>query len=184
VPVPNKTRRRLATGKETDLLHKSTTILCLVLCLLFLCGASVTVAETPNEKTVREVFAAIDAGNVDRIRELVREDLVLRSLDGTQSFSRDVLLQATKEYYAAFPDNTHVIVQTVAAGDLVAVMAVCHATSKGPFEGAAPTGQPVTFGTMKFLRFQDGRVREWWGLADDLGLMRQLGMELAPRLRK
>jgi predicted ester cyclase len=63
-------------------------------------------------------------------------------------------------------------------------MVTCHATSKGPYEGAAPTGQQVTFGGMSILRFENGRVREWWALDDNLTLMQQLGMELKPRSQK
>ena len=164
--------------------RRSSAVMWVGMWLLILSGAPVSGADTPNEKAVRELFAAIDAGNVERIRELVREDVALRSVDGTQSFNRDTLLQAMREFYAAFPDNKHVIGKTVAAGDLVAVMVTCHATSRGPYEGAAPTGRKVTFGGMSILRFENGRVREWWALDDNLTLMQQLGMELKPRSQK
>lgn len=110
------------------------------LCFLTLATTPVVGGESPNEKTVRELFAAIDAGNLDRVRELVGEDLALRSVDGAQVWSRDTLLQAIKEFYAAFPDNTHMIGQTVAAGDRVAVMVTCHATSKGPYSAPRSPG--------------------------------------------
>ena len=34
------------------------------------------------------------------------------------------------------------------------------------------------------MRIADGKVKEWWALEDNLGLMRQLGMELKPKENK
>jgi len=158
-----------------------TAIASLGLCLWMLPTARADGAETQNEKTVRNLFAAIDGGKLDRVRELVAEDLSLYPLGVSQVLSRDGLLQAIREFYTAFPDNTHVIEQTLAADDRVAVMLTQHATSKGAYEGAAPTGQRVTIPAIHIMRFQKGRVREWWALEDNLGLMRQLGLELKPR---
>ena len=137
--------------------------------------------ETLNEKAVRDLFAAIDRGDVERFRELVADDAVLHPLGATEVLSRDAVLGAMKEFYAAFPDNTHVIEQMVAAGDRVAVMLTARGTSKGPYEGVPPTGQTVTVAAMHIIKFDGGRVHEWWVLEDTLGFMRQLGMELKAR---
>jgi predicted ester cyclase len=112
---------------------------------------------------------------------LVTEDLSLHFLGVPQALSRDGLMQAITDFYTAFPDNTHVIEQTLAADDRVAVMLTQHATSKGAYEGAAPTGQRVTIPAIHIMRFDKGRIREWWALEDNLGLMQQLGLELKPR---
>ena len=153
----------------------------LSLCLLIVPAAQGQAGETPNEKAVRDLFAAIDSGKLDRVRQLVTEDLSLHFLGVSKALSRDGLMQAITDFYTAFPDNTHVIEQTLAADDRVAVMLTQHATSKGAYEGAAPTGQRVTIPAIHIMRFDKGRIREWWALEDNLGLMRQLGLELKPR---
>ncbi len=98
-----------------------------------------------------------------------------------QALSRDWLVEAIKSFYAAFPDNTHVIEQTLAADDRVAVVITQHATSKGPYEGVPATGDASPTSAIDMLKFRNGHIHEWWGLEDNLGLMQQLGMSSSPR---
>ena len=151
------------------------------LALLSACGRSQSTQPAANERTVREFFAAIDSGNLERVRELTADDLALHALGVPEALSKDGLVGAIKSFYAAFPDNRHVIEQTLAADDRVAVVITQHATSKGPYEGAPATGQRVTIAAIHILKFRNGQIHEWWGLEDNLGLMQQLGMELKPR---
>jgi predicted ester cyclase len=83
-------------------------------------------------------------------------------------------------FYAAFPDYTHVIDDVVAEGDWVAVRLTFHATHQGEFQGIPATGNTVTYGGAHFGRLVDGRIAEWWILENDLGLMEQIGVDLAP----
>lgn len=149
--------------------------------LLSACSRPQSAQPDANERTVRQFFAAIDSGNLERVRELTADDLALHVLGVPQALSKDALIGAIKSFYAAFPDNTHVLEQTLAADDRVAVVITQQATSKAPYEGAPATGQRVTIPAIHILRFSNGQIREWWALEDNLGLMQQLGMEL--RLR-
>jgi predicted ester cyclase len=45
----------------------------------------------------------------------------------------------------------------------------------GPINGLAPTGKRVSVDVFDLARIEDGRVAEHWGVADQLGLLRQLG---------
>lgn len=162
--------------------HKLAIVLAVVsVALLSACGRSQLAQPAANEQIVREFFAAIDSGNLDRVRQLAADDLALHALGVPQALSKDGLVEAIKGFYAAFPDNRHVIEQTLAADDRVAVVITQHATSKGPYEGAPATGQRVTIPAIHILKFRNGQIHEWWGLEDNLGLMQQLGMELKPR---
>lgn len=152
--------------------------------LLSACGRSQSAQPAANEPIVREFFAAIDGGNLERVRQLAADDLALHVLGVPQAVSKDGLVEGIESFYTAFPDNTHVIEQMFAADDRVAVMITSHATSKGPYEGAPATGQRVTIPAIYILRFSNGRIREWWALEDNLGLMQQLGMELKQRAAK
>ena len=149
--------------------------------LLSACGRPQSAQPGANERTVREFFAAIDSGNLERVRELTADDLALHVLGVPQALSKDALMGAIKSFYAAFPDNTHVLEQTLSADDRVAVVITQHATSKGAYEGAPATGQRVTIPAIHILKFSNGQIREWWALEDNLGLMQQLGMELKLR---
>lgn len=68
---------------------------------------------------------------------------------------------AIKELCAAFPDNTLVIEQTVVGADRVTVELTQHATSRGLYEGASPTGQRVTIPAIHILRVSKARISEW-----------------------
>jgi steroid delta-isomerase-like uncharacterized protein len=75
---------------------------------------------------------------------------------------------------AAFPDLSIQLEQVLAEGDRVAARLKLAGTHKGAFLGISPTDKQVTIGGMQFLRFEDGKIVEAWGLSDLPGLMAQL----------
>ena len=42
--------------------------------------------------------------------------------------------------------------------------------------GIPPTGREVAYDYVHILRYRDGKAVEYWGLRDDMSLMRQLGV--------
>jgi len=79
-----------------------------------------------------------------------------------------------EEFRTAFPDWHEEAVQLVAEGDAVAGRFRCSGTHLGEFLGEAPTGKRME--EVFFVRAEDGRFVEFWGLEDSLGRMRQLGL--------
>jgi predicted ester cyclase len=80
------------------------------------------------------------------------------------------------EFRSAFPDWHEVIVQLVAEGDTVAGRFTCSGTHQGEFLGEAPTGRRMEVEEVFFVRVENGRFVDFWGLEDSLGRMRQLGL--------
>lgn len=78
--------------------------------------------------------------------------------------------------FAAFPDYHEEVVRLVAEDDLVAAHVVLTGTHRGPFLGLPPTGRTVRCEVMETFRLRDGLVTEMWVVADQLGLLRQLGL--------
>jgi predicted ester cyclase len=72
----------------------------------------------------------------------------------------------------------------VAEGDRVAAKVTFHATHKGEFEGISATGKAVTQSQHAIFTVASGKIRHVWALDDNLGLMTQLGMTLAPASAK
>jgi len=68
------------------------------------------------------------------------------------------------------------IEELVAEGDIVAGRLTMSGTHEGPLMGTLPTGRSVRTNHMHFVRFRDGKAVEHWGVRDDLGMMRQLGL--------
>jgi len=80
------------------------------------------------------------------------------------------------EFYTAFPDWREEIVELVAEGNTVAGHFRCSGTHLGEFLGEAPTGKRMDVEEVFFLRVEEGKFVDFWGLEDSLNRMRQLGL--------
>jgi predicted ester cyclase len=80
------------------------------------------------------------------------------------------------EFRTAFPDWQEGTVQLVAEGDTVAGRFRCSGTHRGEFLGEAPTGKRIDVQEVFFVRVEDGKFVDFWGLEDSLGRLRQLGL--------
>ena len=88
---------------------------------------------------------------------------------------REGFEQAAAGISVAFPDMQIEFIYQIAEGDIVASHTVARATHKGELQGMPATGKEVTVNGMSFMRFAGGRIVEFRGVADQLGMMRQLG---------
>jgi predicted ester cyclase len=80
----------------------------------------------------------------------------------------------------AFPDLHFEIEEVVGEGDMVAGRLTVSGTHEGSLMGEPPTGRSVRNSHMHFVRFRDGKAVEHWGVREDLGMMRQLGLVVVP----
>jgi predicted ester cyclase len=65
----------------------------------------------------------------------------------------------------------------IVGGDKAVARVRVTGTHKGPFAGMPPTGRAIEMKLIDIMRFDsDGRATEHWGIADELSLMRQLGV--------
>jgi predicted ester cyclase len=83
-------------------------------------------------------------------------------------------------FRSAFPDWREEIVELVAEGDTVAGRFKCSGTHQGEFLGLPPSGKRMEVDEVYFLRVEDGKFVDLWGLEDDLNRMRQLGLVPSP----
>jgi predicted ester cyclase len=83
-------------------------------------------------------------------------------------------MQSVAMFRSAFPDIQFTLDHILAEGDRVAIRLTGRGTHRGVFMGIAPTGKQVSFGGMAFIRLQNGKFAERWGLSDMPGLMQQL----------
>ena len=109
------------------------------------------------------VDQVINGGELDLVEELFAPELAEPVRQGFTSFR------------AAFPDWREEIVDMVAEGDKVAVRFRCSGALQGEFMGAQANGRRQEVDEVFFLRVQDGRFVEYWGLEDNLARLRQLG---------
>jgi predicted ester cyclase len=81
---------------------------------------------------------------------------------------------------AAHPDLVLSIEDSAVAGDMIWARLRCTGTQAGALPGLPPTGKPVTIDVIDICRAEDGRLVEHWGVADQLGLLEQLGALPSP----
>src|SRR5262249_14372729 len=71
--------------------------------------------------------------------------------------------------------------QMVADGDRVGMLFRVRGTHKGNFFGIPPTNKPIDIHELGLFRLADGKITEAWFMADELGLLQQLGARIPPR---
>ena len=121
-----------------------------------------------NKAMVRRLLEAINTGNMDVMDELFTPEVAGQAKQGFTAFR------------SAFPDWREEIVEVVAEEDKVVGRFKCSGTHRGEMMGIAPTGRHMEVDEVYFLRVENGKFVEFWGLEDYLSRIRQLGL-LPPR---
>ena len=121
-----------------------------------------------NKAMLRRLVEAHNAGNMDVMDELFTPEWAEQAKQGYTAFR------------SAFPDWREEIVDVVAEEDKVVGRFKCFGTHRGEMMGIAPTGRRMEVDEVYFLRVENGKFAEFWGLEDNLTRMRQLGL-LPPR---
>jgi steroid delta-isomerase-like uncharacterized protein len=82
------------------------------------------------------------------------------------------------EYRSAFSGIEDVVEDMIGEGDKVVTRWTLRATHTGEFRGIPATGKQITVTGIGIFRFsEDGKVVESWDSLDQLGMLRQLGVE-------
>ena len=139
-------------------------------------------AATDNEARFRrlidEGFTHGDMGVVD---ELMVPDCVEHqrgNASGTDG-AKDVI----RTLHRWMSEFTLTIEDLTAVGDMVWSRNRARGVNTGPVMGNPPTGRRVEVDVIDIVRFEGGRIVEHWGIADQMGLMLQVGA-IPPRDRR
>jgi predicted ester cyclase len=81
-----------------------------------------------------------------------------------------------KAFYAGFEGIHHTIEDVFASEDRVAVRFVLRGTHTGSFFGIPPTGRQVAIAANVLMHVADGKVTKLFGIFDEAGLLRQMGV--------
>jgi len=130
---------------------------------------------TSNKERQQELVQVLQhEGDLDRVEEFIRGDVV----DHERQDGMPVGAEGVRAVFGAirrgFPDHDAQVVHMVADGDLVATYKTLTGTNTGEFFGMPATGHQATIRIMDFVRYEDGKVAEHWGLVDMAGLQAQL----------
>ena len=79
-----------------------------------------------------------------------------------------------------FPDLESTVEDLIAERDKVVAHWRAQATHRGEYLDIPPTGHRVNFTGISIYRIEGGKIAEWWGVSDLLGMMQQLGAVREP----
>jgi steroid delta-isomerase-like uncharacterized protein len=131
---------------------------------------------------VRRIFdQAFSQRDLAVVGELVAADGLTHALSLAMPGSRMGLKRLIATFRAAFPDLRCTVEDEISEGDKFAAHWTMRGTHKGSFLGNPPTGRSIVVQGIIFARTADGRIVEDWILADQMGMLQQLGIVPPPR---
>jgi predicted ester cyclase len=80
-----------------------------------------------------------------------------------------------------FPDLTYRVDLQIAEGDFVAGYVTVSGTHKGEVFGMPATGKHAEWTESHIVKMANGKITEHWGVVDQLGMLRQLGLAPTPQ---
>ena len=120
---------------------------------------------------------AINTGNLEAMRQLVSPSVVEHDPGPTQGPGAQGYIDFFSEFRSAFPDLKVTPEHLTADDDTVALAYTVTGTHQGDFQGIAPTGKTIKARGVQIARFLNGKMVERWGSSDELGILKQLGVE-------
>ena len=129
-------------------------------------------------QTAQKWGEAVNSGNLDVLRELVAPTVKEHDPGPQQGPGAQGYIDLFTEMRSAFPDLKATPDHITADADSVALAYTLEGTHKGDFQGIAPTQKRIKARGVQISRFDDsGKLIERWGSSDELGILKQLGVE-------
>ncbi len=132
-----------------------------------------------NSASFRRIIEAISTGDLDVVDQLVAPDCIEHQR-GNNPGAQGVK-EISQTLHRWMSDFSLAIEDLVADGDKVWTRNRARGVNTGSVMGHPPTGRSVEVDVIDIGRFEDGKLVEHWGIADQLGLMLQLGLVPGPR---
>lgn len=130
-----------------------------------------------NKKAQEQFGEAINSGNLEKLRDLVAQDVKDHDPAPNQGPGPQGYIDFFTMMRNAFPDMQVEVEKMVADEDNVAFAYTLTGTHKGEFMGVEGTGSPIKIRGMQISRFKNGKMVERWGSSDELGILKQIGTE-------
>lgn len=129
-----------------------------------------------NKNIVRRYQEIYNSNDLDRLTEVVSEDLVTPNIMSGIPHGIEGAKAAHRIMLAGFPDYQTVIQDIIAEGEKVATRIRMTGTNTGTFMGIPATGKYVEFTGIYIARISNGKIVEHWGEEDSVSLLNQLGV--------
>jgi steroid delta-isomerase-like uncharacterized protein len=132
----------------------------------------------PDAATIqKEMFAAVERRDFERLRELAHPDYTYVGGDGVEHAGADAGVAVAELYTTAFPDLSFEIRASHAPSHDVAILElIARGTHTGPLDGIPPTGKRAEIVACNIVEVRDGKIYREREYFDSLSLMQQLGV--------
>jgi len=167
--------------------------LALIICIMVGCQDKEAVAELEefqaqasveeqNKEIISNFFKEWNNRNIDILYEMCApEATYFHPSVGTAPISFEKAFEGIKMFWQAFPDLTVTIEDLIAEEDKDVVRFIGRGTHQEDLGGIPATGNKTEACAIEIFRIKETKIVEAWEISDRLGLMQQLGMELAPK---
>src|SRR5262245_18294139 len=129
-----------------------------------------------NKALMRRLFEEFwNQGKLEVVEEDSDPEIVIQ-YHGQPLHGVEMAKRAGAAFRKAFPDVRFTVDFLVAEGDKVVARWTAEGTHLGSFMGIPPTGKRFRQVGVTITRFVEGNAVETWPHGDELGLLRQLGV--------
>jgi len=134
-----------------------------------------------NIELTKQFYEYLDAVNIDSLKAMTTDpNSKIIFYESGDPISFNDIEPLIKMFYTSFPDYKHNIDDIFAVDDKVVVQITYTGTFKEEFTGIKPNGAQFKYKGIQIFQFADGKLKNFWAVEDELGMMTQLGMELRP----
>ena len=133
----------------------------------------------PNKDTARRAIEELDRRH-EPAEELYTEDSMAYMLNNPPFDIQTYKTVHAPAFFSSFPDLVHNIENVMEEGDTVVLDIVCTGTHKGTFMGIDATDKKVSYRSVIFYDFVDGKISRTRGVYDQMGLLEQIGAKFVP----
>ncbi len=129
-----------------------------------------------NKAVIRRYREIHNSNKLDALDSIVAKDVISHNALPGLPPGLEGGKMAHQAFLASAPDLKTRTDQLVAEGDKVVEWYTATGTNTGPMMGMPATGKTYEIGSVVLYRLANGKIVETWGMNDEAGLMRQLGM--------
>lgn len=129
-----------------------------------------------NKKAQEQFGEAVNSGKLENLRELVSQNVKDHDPAPNQGPGPQGYIDFFSMMRNAFPDMKVDVETMVATEDKIAFAYTLTGTHKGDFMGVSATGKNIKARGMQISRFENGKMVERWGSSDELGILKQIGV--------
>lgn len=137
-----------------------------------------TQEEIKNKAVLEHLFLdGLNKRNLSLFKEVYAPDVRYHS-PSLEINNLTELSALSNGYFSAFHDTRVTIEDLIAKDNKIIIRFTFQGVHKGALQDIKPTGKKVVISGIAIYCMANGKIVEEWEVFDEIGMMRQLGMEL------